>query len=119
MRPENRKWCLQEKVNHELEREFDSPNVLNVTKTNRLRYAGHMIRRPEDLKCKEKSRKTEIQVGGCGEQRQPGPRGQRLDALCTRQAYMERSSNEWYISVMFSLSHKNENVCKKKLENVY
>jgi hypothetical protein len=35
--------------NHELEREFDSPNVLNVTKKSRLRYAGHMIRRPEDL----------------------------------------------------------------------
>jgi hypothetical protein len=34
--------------NHELEREFDSPNVLNVTKTSRLRYAGHMIRRPKD-----------------------------------------------------------------------
>jgi hypothetical protein len=28
---------------------LDSPNVLNVTKTSRLRYAGHMIRRPEDL----------------------------------------------------------------------
>jgi hypothetical protein len=37
------------KYNHKLEREFDSPNVLNVTKTSRLRYAGHMIRRPEDL----------------------------------------------------------------------
>jgi hypothetical protein len=32
-----------------LEREFDSPNVLNVSKTSRLHYAGHMIRRPEDL----------------------------------------------------------------------
>jgi hypothetical protein len=37
------------RYNHELSREFDSPNVLNVTKTSRLRYAGHMIRRPEDL----------------------------------------------------------------------
>jgi hypothetical protein len=36
------------RYNHELEREFDSPNALNVTKTSRLRYAGHMIRRPED-----------------------------------------------------------------------
>jgi hypothetical protein len=26
-----------------------SPNALNVTKTSRLRHAGHMIRRPEDL----------------------------------------------------------------------
>jgi hypothetical protein len=33
--------------NHELDKEFDSPNVLNVTKTSRLRYAGHMIRRPK------------------------------------------------------------------------
>jgi hypothetical protein len=37
------------RYNHELEREFDSPNVLNITKTSRLRYAGHMIRKPEDL----------------------------------------------------------------------
>jgi hypothetical protein len=35
--------------NHELEREFDSPNAINVTNTSRLHYAGHMIRRPEDL----------------------------------------------------------------------
>jgi hypothetical protein len=37
------------RYNHELDKEFNSPNVLNVTKTSRLRYAGHMIRRPEDL----------------------------------------------------------------------
>jgi hypothetical protein len=37
------------RYNHELEREFDNPNALNVTKKTRLRYAGHMIRRPEDL----------------------------------------------------------------------
>jgi hypothetical protein len=37
------------KYNHELNEEFNSPNVLNVTKARRLRYAGHMIRRPEDL----------------------------------------------------------------------
>jgi hypothetical protein len=35
--------------NHELDKEFDSPNALKVMKTSRLRYAGHMIRRPEDL----------------------------------------------------------------------
>jgi hypothetical protein len=33
--------------NHELDKEFNSPNALNVTKTSRLRYADHMIRRPE------------------------------------------------------------------------
>jgi hypothetical protein len=37
------------RYNHELEREYDSPNVLNVTKMSRLCYAGHMIRRPEVL----------------------------------------------------------------------
>jgi hypothetical protein len=37
------------RYNHELDKEFDSPNALNVTKTNTLRYAGHMIRRPEDI----------------------------------------------------------------------
>jgi hypothetical protein len=37
------------RYNHEFDKEFDSPNVLNVTETSRLRYAGHMIRRPEDL----------------------------------------------------------------------
>jgi hypothetical protein len=33
-------------------KDFDSPNVLNVTKTSRLRCAGHMIRRPKDLSQK-------------------------------------------------------------------
>jgi hypothetical protein len=37
------------RYNHELDKEFNSPNTLNVTKTSRLRYAGHMFRRPEDL----------------------------------------------------------------------
>jgi hypothetical protein len=37
------------RYNFELDREFDGPSVLNVVKTSRLRYAGHMIRRPEDL----------------------------------------------------------------------
>jgi hypothetical protein len=37
------------RYNHELDKDCNSLNALNVTKTNRLRYAGHMIRRPEDL----------------------------------------------------------------------
>jgi hypothetical protein len=37
------------RYNHELDKEFDSLNAPNVTKTSRLRYAGHMIRRSEDL----------------------------------------------------------------------
>jgi hypothetical protein len=35
--------------NHELDKEFDSSNDLNVTKTSRLRFTGHMIRRTDDL----------------------------------------------------------------------
>jgi hypothetical protein len=37
------------RYNFELDRLFDNPSVINVVKTSRLRYAGHMIRRPEDL----------------------------------------------------------------------
>jgi hypothetical protein len=33
----------------ELQREFDRPCVINIVKTNRLRYSGHMIRRPKNL----------------------------------------------------------------------
>jgi hypothetical protein len=34
------------RYNHELDKEFKSPNDLNVTMTSRLRFTGHMIRRP-------------------------------------------------------------------------
>jgi hypothetical protein len=37
------------RYNHQLDKEFDSPNTLNFTKTSRLCYAGHMIRKPKDL----------------------------------------------------------------------
>jgi hypothetical protein len=47
--PKIENGVYQRRYNHELDKEFDSPNVLNVTKTSRLRYAGQMIRRPEDL----------------------------------------------------------------------
>jgi hypothetical protein len=35
--------------NVELNREFNSPNVIGVMQSIRLRYAGHMIRVTEDL----------------------------------------------------------------------
>jgi hypothetical protein len=44
------------RYNHELDKEFDSPNAPDVTKTCSLRYAGQMIRRPEDLPQKALSR---------------------------------------------------------------
>jgi hypothetical protein len=47
--PKIENGVYRRRYNHELDKEFDSPNALNVTKTNRLRYAGNMIRRPEDL----------------------------------------------------------------------
>jgi hypothetical protein len=37
------------RYNHELDKEFNSLNALNVTKKSRLRYAGNMIRRSQDL----------------------------------------------------------------------
>jgi hypothetical protein len=37
------------KYNHKLDKEFDSPNALNATKISRMRYADHMIKRPENL----------------------------------------------------------------------
>jgi hypothetical protein len=71
--PKIENGVYRRRYNHELKREFDSPNALNVRKKSRLRYAGHMIRRPKDLPqkamlWKEKSRKTKIQVGGWDEQ---------------------------------------------------
>jgi hypothetical protein len=37
------------RYNHKLDKDFDSPNALNFTKTSRLRCPGYMIRRPNDL----------------------------------------------------------------------
>jgi hypothetical protein len=47
MRPETRE--SRRRYNFENEREIDSPCVIKIVKTNRLLYAGLMIRRPEDL----------------------------------------------------------------------
>jgi hypothetical protein len=44
--PKIENGVYKRRYNHELDKEFDSPNI---TKTSRLRYAGHMIRIPEDL----------------------------------------------------------------------
>jgi hypothetical protein len=97
MRPENQKWCLSRKYNHELDKEFNNPNVVNVTKTSRLRYAGHMIRRPEDL-----SQRASIQSQTHTEK----SKGQRLDALCSRQADMERSSSTDLNQILVVVPHK-------------
>jgi hypothetical protein len=44
------------RYNFKLSKEFNSPNVISVVKTNRLRYAGHMIRCTEDLPQKAQYR---------------------------------------------------------------
>jgi hypothetical protein len=63
------------RYNFELDREFNSPNIIGVVKSNRLRYAGH--KGVEDLSQRAlyrailegRRRKTEIQVSGWFEQR--------------------------------------------------
>jgi hypothetical protein len=47
--PKIENGVYRRRYNHELDKEFNCPNALNVTKTSKLRYAGRMIRRPEDL----------------------------------------------------------------------
>jgi hypothetical protein len=99
--PKIENGVYRRRYNHELDREFDSPNALNVMNTSRLRYGGHMIRRPEDL-----SQKALFKAKLIGRRNQGRPKSRwadgvnsdslalvvRLDALCSRQAVMERSS---------------------------
>jgi hypothetical protein len=47
--PKIENGVYRKRNNHELHKEFDSPNALNVTKTSRLRYTGRIITRTEDL----------------------------------------------------------------------
>jgi hypothetical protein len=69
------------RYDHELDKEFDSPNALNVTKTNRLRCDGQMIRRPKDLPQKALFR---AKPNGRRNQGRPKPRstdGVKSDSL--------------------------------------
>jgi hypothetical protein len=71
--PKIENGVYRRKYNHEPDKEFDSPNALNVTKTSSatLRWShDQKTRRPTTLSSiqsqtqwKVKSRKTEIQVG--------------------------------------------------------
>jgi hypothetical protein len=73
----------RKKYNFELKREFDSPWALKVVKTKKLHYAGHMIRKPEDLPQKtifiagsqgtRQQRRPKSRWPEWGEQRKPGP----------------------------------------------
>jgi hypothetical protein len=57
------------RYNHELDKEFDSPNALNVTKTSRLHYAGHMMTYHKKLYSEPNPLEGEIK-----EARNPGGR---------------------------------------------
>jgi hypothetical protein len=75
--PKLENGVYRRRYNHEFDIEFNSPNALNFRKTSRLRYAGHMIRKLEDLPQKAlfrakpngRGKIKEDQVGGWGEQR--------------------------------------------------
>jgi hypothetical protein len=97
--PKIKNGVYKRRYNHELEREFESPNALNDTKTSRLRYAGHMIRRPKYLPQKPLFR---AKPNGRRNQGRPKSKwvdgvnsdslkGKKIDALCSKQADMERS----------------------------
>jgi hypothetical protein len=106
------------RYNHELDKECDSPNALNVTKTSRLRYAGHMIRRPEDQQQKALFR---TKPNGKRNQGRPksrwvdgvnsgslalGVRHWTMDALCSRQAVMQRFSSTGLNQILVVVPHK-------------
>jgi hypothetical protein len=50
------------RYNHELDKKFNSPNALNVTKTSRLHYVGHMVRRPYHKKLYSEPNLTEGEI---------------------------------------------------------
>jgi hypothetical protein len=74
--PKIKNEVYRRRYNHKLEREFDSLNVLNVTKISRLRYAGYMIRRPADLPQKALFRAKPI-----GRRNQGRPKSRWADGL--------------------------------------
>jgi hypothetical protein len=47
--PKIENGVYRKRNNQELDKKFNCPSALNVTKTSRLDYVGHMIRRPENL----------------------------------------------------------------------
>jgi hypothetical protein len=64
------------RYNHELDKKFDRPNALNVTKTSRFSYAGHMIKIPEDL-----PQKTLFRDKPNGRRNQGRPKSRKADGV--------------------------------------
>jgi hypothetical protein len=87
------------------------PNALNVTKTSRFSYAGNTIRIPEDLpektlfRSKLNRRRNQVRTKS---RWADGVKSNslRLDALCSRQADMERFSSTGLNQVLVVVPHK-------------
>jgi hypothetical protein len=94
------------RYNHELVK-FNRPNAVNVTKTSRLRYAGHMIRKPEDL-----PQKALFRAKSNGRRNQGRPKSRWADGVNSNnlalggQADMERSSSTGLNQVLVIVPHK-------------
>jgi hypothetical protein len=61
------------RYNHELDKEFNSTNALNITKTSRLHYTGHMSKDPKTYHKKLYSEPNPMK-GEIKEDRNPGGR---------------------------------------------
>jgi hypothetical protein len=89
--PKINNGVYRSRYNQELDKEFNSTNALNVTKISRLRYAGHVIRRPEDL-----PQKALLRAKPNGRRNQGRPKSRwayGMNSDSSRQADMERSSS--------------------------
>jgi hypothetical protein len=74
--PKIKNGVYRRRYNHELNKEFDNPSALNVRKTSRLRYAGHMIRKSEDPPQKASFRAKPI-----GRRNQERPKSRQVDGM--------------------------------------
>jgi hypothetical protein len=112
--PKIENGVYRRRYNHELDKVFNSPYALNVTKTSRLRYAGHMIRRPEELpqralfRAKPKGKRNQGRPKSWwaeevnSDSLALGVRG----ALCSRHADMKISSSTGLNQVLVVVPHK-------------
>jgi hypothetical protein len=75
------------RYNHELAKEFNSLNVINVTKTYRLRYVGHMIRRSKDLPHKAQFRAKPNERRNQGRPKSSRADGVNSDSLALKVRY--------------------------------
>jgi hypothetical protein len=77
--PKIENGVYRRRYNHELDK--NSPNALNVTKTRRLRYAGHMIRRSKELPQKALFRAKPNRRRNQGKLKSRGADGVNSDSL--------------------------------------